>query len=33
MIFFEVLIYSMGISALIGLWIVIILILSTWRDF
>lgn len=30
---FEILLYAMSISALIGLWIVIILVLSTWRDF
>ena len=30
---FEILLYAMSISALIGLWIVIILVLSTWKDF
>ena len=30
---FEILLYAMSISALIGLWVVIILVLSTWRDF
>ena len=30
---FEILLYAISISALIGLWIVIILVLSTWRDF
>lgn len=30
---FEILLYAMSISALIGLWVVIILVLSSWRDF
>lgn len=30
---FEILLYAISISALIGLWVVIILVLSTWRDF
>ena len=30
---FEILLYAMSISALIGLWVVIIFVLATWRIF
>lgn len=33
MMFFEILITAMGVSALIGLWIVIAMVILTWRDF